>query len=138
MSTAVLLVDDDENDSYLLQRALFRLGVENVNSLKFDDDAAKYLAGLPPFEFRQMPDVVFLDFHLHGTGLDACGLIRWIKSTPDLKKIRIIVLSGFTAFSEQEKMIKLGAEAYYVKPHSASGLTDMCRLVLHRAFASAA
>ncbi len=117
----VLLVDDDEVIRIYFRDILWIHGLDQRYSLTTVDsiDKAKKIINDP----ESRPDIVFLDlvlpFEKEGrtmigpeAGLD---LLRWIKSSAELKYIKVIIFSGHTEKSLKSKAKELGADDYLVK-----------------------
>lgn len=64
---------------------------------------------------EEKPDLLILDIVLpHFTGFE---LLKEVRSSPNLQKIPIIILSNLGQKSEVEKGLKLGATRYLIKAH---------------------
>jgi two-component system, chemotaxis family, response regulator Rcp1 len=129
----VLIVDDDLADTYLLQKTLYKYGVQNIESLMRGEDAAKYIIGLSPFEHRWLPDLIFIDLKL--AGMDGFQLITWIKGNPLFSEIPLVVFSGSRDPADKHKAIQLGAKAFFQKTQEADKLNDIVEDVLNLAVA---
>jgi CheY-like chemotaxis protein len=127
-STKVLIVDDDLADTYLLHDMLQKFGVQSIQSLVTGEEAVKYIVGLPPFQGRQLPDVIFIDLKMKG--LDGFQLIASIKSNPLSSDIPLIVFSGSKDSFDRNRAMALGAKAYYQKTSEADKLKAMVESVL--------
>src|SRR5690242_16961152 len=94
--STVLLVEDNEEDAFLLRRALRR---ENIDcSLQLHEDgqqAIEYLGGTGKYADRAtypFPSLVLLDLKLpyvHGF-----EVLAWLKSQPACKDLRVIILTS--------------------------------------------
>ncbi|HEY2849732.1 MAG TPA: response regulator, partial [Gemmatimonadaceae bacterium] len=92
----ILLVEDDENDVMLLQRAFRRAAIVNpLQVVRHGDDAVAYLEGTGEFADRRLhplPVLMLLDLKLpRRTGLE---VLQWVKERSGVKKIPIIVLTS--------------------------------------------
>jgi two-component system alkaline phosphatase synthesis response regulator PhoP len=110
----ILIVDDEPNIvmslEYLLRRKKFdvfiaRNGTEALESLG-----------------KSKPDLVLLDIMM--PDVDGYEICEYIKSTPDLKHIKVIFLSAKSKKSDIEKGLELGADLYMVKPFSNKELVQ--------------
>jgi CheY-like chemotaxis protein len=124
----ILIVDDNPNDVYLLHKALRKCGIQTVASLASGEEAAKFMAGLSPYENRLMPDLIFLDFKM--TGVDAPELIRWLQRDPFSCQIPIVVLSGTMSPDQQKSAIEVGARAVFEKPNEFGELVSIVEKVI--------
>jgi len=61
------------------------------------------------------PDLVILDIVL--PQIDGWEILRKIKSEPEFKNLKVIILSNLGQKEEVEKGIKLGAVKYLIKAH---------------------
>jgi CheY-like chemotaxis protein len=125
----ILIVDDSIEDIFLLENALHHCGLERVESLTSGGDAAKYVAGLPPYQFRKIPDLIFIDIKMRG--VDGFDLIQWLHRDPAFQMIPMIVLSGSIDPDEKTKALSLGATAFYEKPQSNDELITIVEKVWH-------
>lgn len=117
-STTFLVVEDEENDVFFLERTIRKAGIENpIQVVSNGDCAVDYLEGRGKFADREkypLPSLVFLDLHLPGRlGLEVLG---WMRKQPHLDSIIVILLTS----SKEEEVIaaayEIGANSYLVKP----------------------
>jgi DNA-binding response OmpR family regulator len=114
----VLHIDDDPNDTELLQAASRRAGVPFVMQHIHDgEQAIAYLSGSGVYGDRRrypLPELILLDLKLAGTS--GFEVLKWVRSHSQLRTMPIVVLSG----SERQEHIQLaysmGANSYIVKP----------------------
>ncbi len=66
------------------------------------------------------PDLVILDGKL--PRLDGLAVLGAIKADPQLANILVVMLTGRGQFSDLEKGMELGADAYFIKPVSPQSL----------------
>jgi CheY-like chemotaxis protein len=125
----ILLVEDDENDVMLLQRAFRRAAIVNpLQVVRNGDDAVAYLEGTGAFADRQLyplPVLMLLDLKLpRRTGLE---VLQWVKERTGLKKIPIIVLTSSKNDDDVNRAYELGANSYVVKPVSFETLLELVK-----------
>lgn len=108
----ILIVDDEPSIvmslEYLLRRKKFdvliaRNGTEALETLGKDQ-----------------PELILLDIMM--PDVDGYEICEFVKSSPDLKHIKVIFLSAKSKQSDIEKGLELGADAYIVKPFSTRDL----------------
>jgi CheY-like chemotaxis protein len=125
----ILLVEDDENDVMLLQRAFRRAAIINpLQVVRHGDDAVAYLEGMGEFADRMLyplPVLMLLDLKLpRRTGLE---VLQWVKERAGLKKIPIIVLTSSKNDDDVNRAYELGANSYVVKPVSFETLLELVK-----------
>ena len=118
MARHLLLVEDEENDVILFQRAVDRSGLKLSMSVVQDgQDAIDYLSGVGPYADRQrypLPSLVLLDLNLPRVkGLE---VLQWVRQHPRLRTL-IIVMTSSQSESDLEQAYCLGANSYLVKPN---------------------
>jgi CheY-like chemotaxis protein len=114
----VLIVEDDPDDAYFIQRAFVQSGVSHapqvVNSLA---EAIRYLEGSAEFADRKcfpFPNFLVSDIKMPGgSGFD---LLRWIREHPDLRIIPTVIMSSSHLPEDVKAAYCLGANAYMCKP----------------------
>ncbi len=114
----ILVVDDREDDILMLKRAFAKAKVLNpIQVTRNGEEAIAYLKGEGRFSNRTefpLPDLLLLDLKM--PGLDGFDVIRWIKSQPELKALRIVVLTSSDAIIDVNLAYQLGANSFLVKP----------------------
>jgi CheY-like chemotaxis protein len=117
----ILLVEDNEDDVFLMERALKSAGILNpVFVIEDGQRAIDYLAGAGEFGDRgrfPYPLVVFLDLKLpRKSGFDVLG---WLRGRTDVPQPLVVVLSSSNSPQDIERVTALGAARYAVKPPTA-------------------
>src|SRR5689334_7204059 len=117
----ILLVEDNEDDVLLMQRALKAAGVQNpLYCVENGQAAMDYLAGLERFSDRikyPLPAVVFLDLNLPRKS--GYQVLQWARARPDLESVGIFVLTSSNEPADLRTSYQLGAKSYLVKPPTA-------------------
>lgn len=126
---AILLVEDNEDDVFLMKRALQGAHVANPLYVVEDGQAAEdYLTGAGKFADREahpMPAIVFLDLKLpYISGHD---VLAWIRRQKDLDGLVVIVLTSSNEASDLSRCYALGANSYLVKPPTPDQLEDLAK-----------
>ena len=126
---AILLVEDNEDDVFLMKRAL--QGARVVNPLQVVEDgqqAVDYLTGAGQFADREtypLPAVVFLDLKLpYISGHD---VLAWIRRQKEFESLVVIVLTSSNEASDLSRCYALGANSYLVKPPTPDQLEDLAK-----------
>jgi len=71
---------------------------------------------------KKQPSVVILDLMM--PNLDGLRLCKQIKETPKTSHTKIIIYSGKMYESDRRKALKLGADAFFIKPTRAYHLVN--------------
>jgi len=125
----ILLVEDEENDVILLQRAFARSGLVNpLHVVRHGDDAVAYLGGTGEFADREkfpLPVFVLLDLKMpRRSGLE---VLQWVKEHSGLKRMPIVVLTSSKDDTDINRAYELGANSYIVKPVSFESLVELVK-----------
>jgi len=123
MSIRALVVDDSLALRRSVMYALQRLG--EIVCIEAND-GAEAIKKLAAGGF----DIVLTDINM--PLLDGLKLISHIRSEPALSKLPIIVITTESADADRERALKLGADAYLVKPVKAQDVLDAVQRLLKR------
>ena len=128
-SEPILLVEDDENDVALLQRAVKRAGiVTSLQVVRNGEEAIAYLDGNGQYEDRSQypfPVLMLLDLNLPGmTGLEVLARVR---ERHHVKRMPVVVLSASKTDEDVNQAYELGANSYVVKPMSFDMLSELVK-----------
>jgi len=125
----ILLVEDDENDALLLQRALKKSGVPNLVKWVRDGlEAVEYLKGegnTLDKNHRSSPKVIILDLKM--PRMSGMELLKYLQDHPEMKVIPTVVLSSSRLAQDIESAYSFGAQTYFVKPTNFDTLTDLLK-----------
>lgn len=126
-STTILLVEDDQDDVFIMQRAL-RLGkiANPLQVVRDGQEALDYLAGTGRYADRSqypLPFLIFLDLKM--PYLSGFEVLAWLRQQPLLEGIVVVVLTGSAEARDQDRAYALGARTYLVKPPTAKVLHEI-------------
>jgi CheY-like chemotaxis protein len=114
----ILLVDDDSNDTLLIQRAFQKAGMYDVLKTVSDgDQAIGYLSGQGVYANRQkypLPFLVLLDLKMPGT--DGFEVLQRVRAEQELRRLLVVVLTSSNLQTDVDRAYELGANSYLVKP----------------------
>jgi len=114
----ILLVDNDPGVCDRMQRALGS-GISLSNALSVLE-ARHQLS-------EHIPDIIICEVSLgQESGLDLC---RFIRSTPSLRHIPIMLLTSLTTLQDKIAGFDAGADDYVIKPFDATHLMARIRLL---------
>lgn len=126
---ALLLVEDNEDDVFLMKRALKSARIVNPLLVVEDgQEALDYLGGAGKFADRDqypLPAVVFLDLKL--PFISGHDVLAWIRRQKQLEFMVVIVLTSSNEASDLSRCYALGANSYLVKPPTPEQLDDLAK-----------
>ncbi|MEY2428940.1 MAG: hypothetical protein QOJ40_1825 [Verrucomicrobiota bacterium] len=141
----ILLVEDDPSDVELTLEAFKEARFSNrVQVAKDGDEALDFIFCRGAYSRRKIanrPQVILLDLKL--PKVDGLEVLRAIKADERTRTIRTVVLSDSRKDEDIQEALRLGAEAYIVKPvdfHRFSEIVPQldCKLTLFHASARSA
>lgn len=120
--TRILLVEDNLLDARATLRALDSLAhPHETEHFVHGSDALITLAKSAGTDSR--PDLVLLD--LNASGVRGLDVLQVIESDPALKQIPVAILSTSDNQADMDGAFRNGARAYFVKPRSVDGWSDI-------------
>lgn len=131
MNQTVLLVEDDENDVFFMQRAFQDANILTpLNVVTDGRQAIEYISGKGEYSDRQkfpLPCLILLDLKLpYVLGLD---VLKWLREHNEFDTIVVVVLTSSKQDADIEKAYQLGANSYLVKPPDADQLLEMVKRI---------
>jgi CheY-like chemotaxis protein len=122
----ILLVEDDEADILLAQRAFERASIWNqMDVVRNGQEALDYLRNEHAYADRERhprPDVVLLDLNL--PGIDGREVLALMHKNPELDKIPVVIVST----SDYERDIEFGrshgVQHYIIKPIQVDNIME--------------
>ena len=128
-SRAILLVEDNPDDLFLMKRALRSARIVNpVIVVETGQEAMDYLAGAGKFADRNsypIPAAVFIDLKL--PFVFGHEVLAWIRRQKEFESLVVIVLTSSNEASDLSRCYALGANSYLVKPPTPDQLEDLAR-----------
>jgi twitching motility two-component system response regulator PilH len=113
-SKTLLLVDDSPTELKLLRDALGGKGYNLLSASDGEEAVHKTL--------QQKPDLVLLDIILpKKNGFQVC---RQLKTTPETKNVKVILVSSKSQDSDRFWGLKQGADDYLTKPYTSDELLE--------------
>lgn len=118
MASTFLLVEDSNADAALIRRAFTRANLLNPLQVVISgEQALAYLSGRGHYADRSrypLPEIVLLDLNL--PGIDGFEVLSWIRMQPQLRTVRVLILTSSDDPRHVTRARQLGADAYLVKP----------------------
>ena len=103
----LLLVDDNDDNRYILKQRLEREGYRNIHEAADGSEAMDLLG-------REAFDLVLLDVLM--PGMDGYQVLSAMRAAPDLRSIPVIMISAVDELDTVVRCIEAGAEDYLQKP----------------------
>ncbi|MGB6231497.1 MAG: response regulator [Litorimonas sp.] len=112
----VVVVDDSDFDRRMIRRALSAAGPDGSPRL----DIVELSGGLGAVDAirRDPPDLVILDIRM--PGVDGFQVLSAIRARSEIARTRVVMISGSDQPADRQLAREHGADAFYVKPPSAS------------------
>src|SRR5687768_14942356 len=127
--TTILMVDDSENDLFLMRmvfkKAEFDCALPEVHD---GAQAIAYLKGEGSYSDRgafPLPAVMFLDLNMPMK--NGFEVLEWLRSQPGLKRLTVIILTASMREEDAERAFDLGANWFLTKPSAMEDLVAMIR-----------
>src|SRR5512135_1086274 len=113
-----LLVEDNEDDVLLVQRAFGKAKILNpLQVVRNGEQAIAYLSGFGRYEAREsypMPSLVLLDLKM--PGMDGFQVLAWIRRQQAFSDLRVVILSSSDLMRDVSRGYQLGANSFLIKP----------------------
>jgi CheY-like chemotaxis protein len=127
----ILLVEDQADDVFLMERALQKTDLKHPLRVVTDGrKAIEYLTGNDDYADRTafpFPGLVILDLKMPGiTGFE---VIEWMRKNQRTRLTPIIVLSSSSLAADINRSYELGANAYMVKPADHRSLESLLQTI---------
>jgi len=120
---ALLVVDDNEDNRYVLSQQLNIQGYDNITIATNGHEALNNLRS-------KSFDLVLLDIMM--PDLNGYEVLERMRSSPELRNIPVIMISGIGELDSVVRCIELGAEDYLPKPFESTLLRARVRATLER------
>ena len=128
----ILMVDDDPDFLFLVNRAFKKLGVASaIQTAEHGSDGIAYMMGEGKYADRKAhPYPTFIITDLKMPVADGFAVLEHLKSNPAWAVIPVVVLTGSSDKDDIKKAYMLGASAFHVKPTDTAALHHQIK-VLH-------
>jgi CheY-like chemotaxis protein len=123
----ILLAEDREDEVLLTRRAFRQANVLNPLQVVPDgEEAIAYLEGNGKYANREeypLPGLLLLDLKMPRK--DGFEVLHWIRHHPQLRPLRVVVLTSSDHTSDVNRAYELGANSFLVKPVSFRQFVEM-------------
>jgi CheY-like chemotaxis protein len=132
-NSPILVAEDDENDAFILKRAMAQAGATCPVHFCRDGLAVQaYLQGDDPYGDRTRfawPWVLIVDLKM--PRMDGLELLKWLRTHSEFNFIPAVVLTASRQPSDVLEAYRSGARSYFVKPSNYQNLVEMLKLLLN-------
>lgn len=120
----ILLIEDNADDAFFMQKAFEAAGVRNAVSIMTDgEEAIAFLSKPDMSDELKRPCLTLLDLKLpYRNGFDVLAHVR---AHEHLRTLAVVVLTSSNEPSDINRAMELGANAYVVKPSAFNDLTKV-------------
>lgn len=110
-SVRILLVEDDDGDAFLTERALRSSEVRfELTRVETGEEAIDFMEDVD----SQWPDLILLDLNL--PGIHGRDVLAHVKQDANMRRIPVVVLTSSRAENDILRSLNLHANTYMVKP----------------------
>jgi len=120
MKKKILIVDDNPDLVYVLQRLVWLLGYDTILA-KSGKQAVKIAAS-------QLPDLIILDIMI--PEMDGFQVSHQIRQNQETEGIPIIAVTALTAYKDKQKCFQSGCNDYIPKPFIPAQLASCIEKLL--------
>lgn len=121
---SILVVDDREEDRFLIQRALRQNNL--INEIMLAEDGEEALAILADTT-RVKPRLVLLDVKM--PKMDGLETLEQIRTNPYTKDIPVVMLTTSDLEHDARKAMTLGANSYVTKPVNFAEFVEAVQVI---------
>jgi len=122
MPKKILVIEDNEQNRILMRQILKYHGYEVL-------EAADGAAGLAMAR-EHMPDLILLDLQMPVMG--GFTVIRELRKTPELSKLKVIAVTSFAMKGDREKALEAGFDEYVTKPIDTRKFVELVKSIIPR------
>jgi CheY-like chemotaxis protein len=127
----ILVLEDNPDDAFLLQRALKKNRITNPVCIVQDGvEGIEYLTGTGKYADREkfpFPGCIVADLKMPRLG--GLEFLAWLRERPQYEIIPILVLSSSSEDRDVAQAYSMGANSYLVKPTSFEDFEELVKIV---------
>jgi CheY-like chemotaxis protein len=113
----ILYAEDEPDDVFFMERAFKSDSEARLVTVIHGGEVLAYLTGEGQFSDRAkypLPHLILLDLKM--PVMDGFDVLKWIRSTPAVSSIPVVVLTSSGNDKDKSRAAALGANGYLVKP----------------------
>jgi CheY-like chemotaxis protein len=124
---ALVLIDDNEDDLFILRLVVQRAGLFNpMHAFTRAEDAMAFLSAIADAEVPEdsaLPLACFVDVRM--AGFDGFEFIEWVRNHGVFRRVPLVAVSASDDPNDLVTAAKLGAQCYLTKFPSSSIMRDL-------------
>ena len=113
----IIIADDSATARMFIKRCLEIIGLSEAEFIEAEDGKAALNAAK-----EQLPDLLLTDLNM--PIMDGETLLKWVKASPKLCELPVIIITSAGNPAKEEQLIKLGARQVINKPISPPIMMD--------------
>ena len=118
----ILLVEDDEVDVMMVQRAFKKHGIDNpLHVAESGDKALAVLRGQNGPKL--VPKLILLDFNM--PRMNGIAFLKELRADPELKALPTVALTSSSQPSDKATAFEYNVAGYFIKPVSYEALVEL-------------
>lgn len=127
--STILYAEDEPDDVFFMIRACKHAGIESlIQTVSDGHEVMRYLLGEGKYGDRNrypIPRLILLDLHM--PDLSGFDVLQWIRKTPAVASLPVLVLTSSSSEQDIQQASALGANGYLVKPGTPGELLTMTK-----------
>jgi CheY-like chemotaxis protein len=128
----ILLVEDDENDVFLMERAMEKASLAMpMHVAKNGQEALDYLQATGKYRDRAaypVPTIIVMDIKI--PFIRGLEVLHWMRQQPPLCGLPVAMLTSSLEESDRQKASELGVKTFLIKPPTPEMLLQMVESLL--------
>lgn len=122
----IIVVDDDDEDRYLLHTSFAEMGLDD--NVKFFGDALQFIRYTELISSLNVkPSLIILDYKM--PYMNGKAVVNYLKSNSFFKEVPVVILSGTVSEEVKAKLFDLGVTACYKKGNDHELRQDLKEVV---------
>lgn len=122
----VLYAEDEPDDVFFMAHAFKNDPDARLVTVKHGGEVVAYLKAEGQFSDRSknpLPQLILLDLKM--PIMDGFDILKWIRGTPSVSSIPVVVLTSSANDTDKSRAALLGANGYLVKPGRPDKMDDL-------------
>ncbi len=125
-NVVILVAEDSEDDRFMYQRAMDKVGLKSVRFVADGEEAIAYLRAEGKYADRNQypfPNWLILDLKMPRKG--GFEVLEWVRTHTECSVIPTIVMTSSMIPSDVKRAYQIGVNTFFSKPHSQAELVAL-------------